>query len=150
MLVHESNEDFENSYIRSLAKKYDPEFKRTITILSKIDLGYESKLKDIKSLLGGEKFKTSLGYYAMRGRNQEEKDAGTTIEDIINVESQFFSDRSEFDEVLERCGTMKVRERLQSILCDRIIENLQGVEENIFNTYQRYKKKFSLLSEPDS
>lgn len=43
LFVHDSDEDVENSAIRQMIKKHDPNFERTITVLSKIDIGHTNK-----------------------------------------------------------------------------------------------------------
>ena len=73
-----ANTDLANSDALQMARELDPEGKRTIGIVTKIDLMDEGT--DAIELLKGSIYPLKLGYYGVKCRSQKNIDDKVTIE----------------------------------------------------------------------
>lgn len=76
-----ANTDLANSDALQMARELDPEGKRTIGIVTKIDLMDEGT--DAIELLKGSIYPLKLGYYGVKCRSQKNIDDKVTIEEAI-------------------------------------------------------------------
>jgi len=89
-------DDFANSEAIRLAKEVDPEGKRTLGVITKVDLcKSDTKIED---KLRGEdnNVQLKLGFIAVRNRTPDEVRRGITLEKLRKYEEQFFNSSSYF------------------------------------------------------
>ena len=96
LCVIPSIDDFANSEAIKLAKEVDPAGKRTLGVVTKIDLcKADTKIAD--KLKGeGNNVKLELGFVAVRNRSPDDVIKGTSISKLREIEKNFFETSSQF------------------------------------------------------
>ena len=89
-------DDFANSEAIKLAKSVDPTGKRTLGVVTKVDL-CKTDTKISEKLRGvGNNIKLELGFVAVRNRSPEDVMKGTSIPKLRELEKNFFETSSHF------------------------------------------------------
>mmetsp|Transcript_88217 Transcript_88217/g.274196 ORF Transcript_88217/g.274196 Transcript_88217/m.274196 type:complete len:664 (+) Transcript_88217:81-2072(+) len=126
------NDDMENQAIRMIARKFDPEGKRTVGVLTKADLMQKgSAQQEWMAIMQNEKFKLRHGYFAVRNPSQSELDQAITTTDARSKEDRFFAEEELGRQLRvtrpERCGTPALRDFLAALLSDLIRRELPSL-----------------------
>lgn len=134
LCVLASGVDITTSEILRYAKKIDPEGKRTMGVLTKLDLMNEGT--SAKEALLGEQVKLGLGFIAVRNRTQKElNDLKVSIDEAYERERLYFEGHSIYRKLLDYCGTgtllSKVSKTLQSEIKKSIPYILNALNMNI-------------------
>jgi hypothetical protein len=122
-----------------LVKKYDPEFTRSIGVLTKVDLMNVDT--DVSSYVKGDiskNLRMNYGYYLVRNRSNKEMAEITMIEGF-DKEMNFFKEHRVYstmnDYEKKKMGTYNLRDKLVCILIDKIKEYLPIVSKQINQKY---------------
>jgi hypothetical protein len=123
LVVLPATDDFSNSKALKIAEEEDPEGKRTIGVVTKVDnLPPGSDLA--KRMTDGEIY-LRHGFYAVRNRTQEEVNNGVSISELGELESDLFSTDSVLSQLpASHCGMKQLVEKL----CE---EQTRSIEESI-------------------
>ena len=87
LAVTAANTDLANSDALKLASKVDPEGKRTLGIITKLDL--MDKGTDARDALMGKIIRLRLGYIGVINRSQSDINEGIAISDAFNMKRSF-------------------------------------------------------------
>jgi energy-coupling factor transporter ATP-binding protein EcfA2 len=123
LVVLPATDDFTNSKALKIAGEEDPEGKRTIGVVTKVDnLPPGSDLD--KRMTDGE-IDLLHGFYAVRNRTQEEVNNGVSIDELGELESDLFKTDSVLSQLpASHCGMKQLVEKL----CE---EQTRSIEESI-------------------
>jgi hypothetical protein len=127
--------DVESDMGLGLIKTQDPHFKRTIGVLTKVDM----LLKDsnVEHYLSGNVSKDlqlGYGYFAVRNRSNDEIKT-LSAKDGYSIESKFFSDTEPYKSSMhrDRMGSINLGNKLSDILISHLRACLPTVMEQIKN-----------------
>lgn len=135
--VSAGNGDIQTSESLRFAKKFDPNGKRTISVLTKLDLLPKGSMKELIATIHA--FPLSLGFVGVRCRSKEEIERGISLEESRMIEKRFFDTHPEFNftttteqlvEKLNRILQEKIKDQLFNILND-LIKDLRNYEIEI-------------------
>lgn len=122
-----------------LVKKYDPEFTRSIGVLTKVDLMNVDT--DVSAYVKGDiskNLRMNYGYYLVRNRSNKEM-TEITMAEGFDKEMQFFKEHRVYstmnDHEKKKMGTTNLRDKLVCILTDKIKEYLPIVSKHINQKY---------------
>jgi vacuolar protein sorting-associated protein 1 len=124
--------DTESDCGLSLIKGYDKEFKRTIGVLTKVDMIKDS---NVEHYLGGKISKNlqlGYGYYTVRNRSSDEAKY-MSVKEGCALETKFFTETEPYksSEYVLRMGSHNLGKRLSEILISHLRACLPTVMEEI-------------------
>jgi dynamin 1-like protein len=122
-----------------LVKKYDPDFNRSIGVLTKVDLMNVDT--DVSSYVSGnisKNLRMNYGYYLVRNRTNKEMNE-ITMHDGFKKEQAFFQNHSVYSKMSDndkkKMGTNNLRDKLVTILSNKIKELLPMISKQIVQKY---------------
>lgn len=117
-----------------LIKMYDPEFKRTIGVLTKVDLLKDSNVEAYLSGKISKSLQLGYGYYAVRNRSSDEIKSMSVI-DGLALESKFFNETEPYksSDTRSRMGMSNLGNKLSEILLAHLKTYLPTVITEIKN-----------------
>lgn len=136
--------DVESDMGLGLIKRFDPEFKRTIGVLTKVDMLKDSNVEKFLSGKISKNLQLGYGYYAVRNRTSDE--VGTmSVKEGCAIEAKFFSETEPYksSEYIYRTGSGRLGSRLSEILLEHIRECLPVVMEEIKNEDRRIEEQLN-------
>lgn len=98
-----ANVDLVNSESLKLAKEVDPEGRRTIGVISKIDLMDAGT--NALEILTGRVYHLRLGFIGVVNRSQQDINGNKPIEKSLEYEHEFFQSHPAYKHISMRCGT---------------------------------------------
>uniref|UniRef100_A0A914Q1F8 Dynamin-type G domain-containing protein n=1 Tax=Panagrolaimus davidi TaxID=227884 RepID=A0A914Q1F8_9BILA len=146
LAVTPANQDAAVSDALFYAKKYDPEGKRTLCVLTKIDI--MDRGTNAYDMLSGKTIPVKLGIIGVRNRSQEEIVNNQTIEACLAKEEIFFTNN--YPSISARNGMPYLRIQLNKLLINHIAEHLPGLRDTIDNmTIQQKEIMTSIGDAPE-
>lgn len=135
--VNPANSDLANSDGLKLAKEVDPEGKRTIGVLTKVDL--MDRGTDVVDILAGRVIPLRYGYIPVINRGQKDIEMNKTIRDALKDEAQFFENHDAYRSKSAYCGTPYLARKLNSILLHHIKQKLPEIKEKIEKALKKFR-----------
>lgn len=126
LAITPATDDVANSAAIKLAKKYDKEGKRTLGVLTKVDL--MDKGTNVLKLLKGEEFKLKHGYVAVKGRSQQDIKDDKTIKDAQKDETEYFQKSEDYSDIARYQGIKHLKHILSKLLTIHICERLTKIK----------------------
>lgn len=112
-----------------LARQVDPQGKRTIGILTKLDLmDHGTNALDI---LSGNVYPLKLGFIGVVNRSQQDIHANKSLADALVAEREFFSTHPVYRNIAHRCGTAYLAKSLNQTLMSHIRERLPDIKARL-------------------
>ena len=144
LAVHSANIDFHNSGILEMAKKVDPDWHRTVPVLTKADRVEECTDASVRDLIEGKQF--DRGFHVVKCRSQDEVMKGVTLHDAIANEIRFFAD-TEWTKSIDKqsLGIPALRAKLSEIYFEIVRKNVEGIKEDILRQRTATQRKFEEL-----
>ncbi|KAJ7152852.1 P-loop containing nucleoside triphosphate hydrolase protein [Mycena filopes] len=146
--------DFENQGAHNLAKKHDPDGKRTIGVLTKPDRIPRGEEESWLPLIRNEQETLENNWYCVKQPSSQDLKQGMTWEDARTREHEFFSltpPWSELDPFYQNyLRTSNLIDRLSSILSDLISKRLPQIQIDVENTIQKTRAALRQLPKPPS
>src|ERR1700761_3672516 len=103
LAVSPANVDLVNSEALKLARHVDPLGKRTIGVLTKLDLmDHGTNALDI---LSGRVYPLKLGFIGVVNRSQQDIQINKSMSDALAAEREFFRMNPAYRNIAPRCGT---------------------------------------------
>ena len=132
LAITAANGDLTNSDGLNFARRYDAEGKRTIGVLTKLDL--MDLGTDALDIFEGKSLKLSLGYIGVVNRSQEDINSNKTISDAVKDEAEWFKSNpraAAYRHIKHRMGTQYLKEVLHEQLGKHIKEKLPGIRHSL-------------------
>lgn len=124
-----ANADIATNEALKIARKADPQLRRTLGVVTKIDLMDTGT--DCMDILTNRCPRLALGYIGVVNRGQQEMMQGVSIEDSIHKESTYFRSSPVYGALYPNIGSSYLVRRLNEIFCRMVIETLPGIKTAI-------------------
>ncbi|KAF2035942.1 hypothetical protein EK21DRAFT_53766 [Setomelanomma holmii] len=129
LAVSPANVDLVNSEALKLARHVDPMGKRTIGVLTKLDLmDHGTNAMDI---LSGRVYPLKLGFIGIVNRSQADIQTGKPLHDALAAERDFFRHHPAYRNMANRCGTQYLAKSLNSTLMTHIRDRLPDIKARL-------------------
>ncbi|ORY81891.1 Dynamin central region-domain-containing protein [Protomyces lactucae-debilis] len=129
LAVSPANVDLVNSEGLKLARQVDPQGKRTIGVLTKLDLmDHGTNALDI---LSGRVYPLKLGFIGCVNRSQQDIQGGKPLADALGAEREFFGNHPAYRNIGNKCGTAVLAKTLNTILMQHIREKLPDIKARL-------------------
>lgn len=129
LAVSPANVDLVNSESLKLARQVDPKGKRTVGILSKLDLmDHGTNALDI---LKGNVYPLKLGFVGIVNRSQQDITENKHLDDSLYAEQQFFQNHPAYRQISNKCGTRYLTQTLNRILMNHIRDRLPDIKAKL-------------------
>ncbi|ODV96503.1 hypothetical protein PACTADRAFT_49834 [Pachysolen tannophilus NRRL Y-2460] len=148
LAVSPANVDLVNSESLKLARQVDPLGKRTIGILSKIDLmDHGTNALDI---LTGKVYPLKLGFIGTVNRSQQDISVNKSLEDSLQAEEDFFHNHPAYRSIANRCGTKFLAKTLNHTLMNHIRERLPDIKAKLNTLMGQTEQELASYGDLDS
>lgn len=129
LAVSPANVDLVNSESLKLARQVDPTGKRTVGVLSKIDLMDQGT--NAVDILKGSVYPLKLGFIGVVNRSQQDIQENKSLDDSLYAEQQFFLGHPAYRSIASKCGTKYLTVTLNKILMNHIRERLPDIKAKL-------------------
>lgn len=129
LAVSPANVDIVNSEALKLARHVDPLGRRTIGVLTKLDLmDHGTNALDI---LSGRVYPLKLGFIGVVNRSQQDIQGNKSLAEALKSEQEFFRHHPAYRNMATRCGTQFLAKSLNSTLMAHIRERLPDIKARL-------------------
>jgi dynamin 1-like protein len=129
LAVSPANVDIVNSEALKLARYVDPMGKRTIGVLTKVDLmDHGTNALDI---LSGRVYPLKLGFIGVVNRSQQDIQSAKSLSEALKAEAEFFKNHPAYRNMANRCGTHYLAKTLNTTLMAHIRERLPDIKARL-------------------
>lgn len=129
LAVSPANVDIVNSEALKLARHVDPLGRRTIGVLTKVDLmDHGTNAMDI---LTGRVYPLKLGFIGVVNRSQQDIQGNKPMEDALKAEMDFFRHHPAYRNIAVKCGTQFLAKTLNQTLMSHIRERLPDIKARL-------------------
>ncbi|KAK6414198.1 Dynamin-related GTPase protein [Oleoguttula sp. CCFEE 5521] len=129
LAVSPANVDIVNSEALKLARHVDPMGRRTIGVLTKIDLmDHGTNALDI---LSGRVYPLKLGFIGVVNRSQQDIQGNKDLSAALASEREFFRMHPAYRNMATRCGTQYLAKILNTTLMSHIRERLPDIKARL-------------------
>ncbi|KAI9769672.1 MAG: Dynamin- GTPase protein [Geoglossum simile] len=129
LAVSPANVDIVNSEALKLARHVDPMGRRTIGVLTKLDLmDHGTNALDI---LSGRVYPLKLGFIGVVNRSQQDIQGNKSLAEALKSEQDFFRHHPAYRNMAHRCGTQFLAKSLNSTLMQHIRERLPDIKARL-------------------
>ncbi|KAI9484415.1 putative dynamin-like GTPase Dnm1 [Zychaea mexicana] len=129
LAVSPANTDIANSDSLKLARKVDPAGKRTIGVVTKLDLMDAGT--NALDILTGRAFPLKLGFVGLVNRSQQDILTNKSMGDALKAEQEFFERHAAYKGIAARCGSAYLAKQLNSILVAHIRDKLPDMRSKL-------------------
>uniref|UniRef100_A0A1I8ATP5 Dynamin-type G domain-containing protein n=1 Tax=Steinernema glaseri TaxID=37863 RepID=A0A1I8ATP5_9BILA len=136
LAVTPANSDLATSDALKLAREVDPEGRRTIGVLTKLDLMDEGT--DARDILENRLFPLRRGYVGVVNRGQKDIVGRKDIRAALDAERKFFLAHPSYRHMSEKLGTPFLQKTLNNQLTNHIKDTLPSLKDSL-------QKKFYAL-----
>lgn len=113
LAVSPANVDLANSDSLKLARQVDPEARRTIGVLTKLDL-MDAGTNSL-DILSGRAYPLKLGFIGVVNRSQADIQSNKPMADAFKAETEFFQSHPAYRAIAHRCGTNFLAKTLNTV-----------------------------------
>lgn len=129
LAVSPANVDIVNSEALKLARHVDPMGRRTIGVLTKIDLmDHGTNALDI---LSGRVYPLKLGFIGVVNRSQQDIQGNKSLAEALKAEADFFRHNPAYRNMANRCGTQFLAKTLNTTLMAHIRDRLPDIKARL-------------------
>lgn len=129
LAVSPANQDLVNSESLKLARHVDPKSKRTIGVLSKLDL--MDRGTNALDILSGNVYPLKLGFIGVVNRSQQDIQDSKSLDDSLSAERLFFDNHPAYRSISHKCGTSYLAKMLNQTLMAHIRERLPDIKARL-------------------
>ncbi len=129
LAISPANVDLANSESLKLARQVDPQGRRTIGVLTKLDLMDAGT--NALDILTGRVYPLKLGFIGVVGRSQQDINSNKPMSDQIVTESEFFRNHPGYRNIAHRCGTKFLAKTLNQVLMNHIRDKLPDMKARL-------------------
>lgn len=105
--------DLANSDSLKLARSVDPQGRRTIGVLTKLDLMDAGT--NAVDILSGRVYPLKLGFIGVVNRSQQDINSERSMRDALEAETEFFSNHAAYRNIAHRNGTKFLAKTLNQV-----------------------------------
>ena len=113
LAVSPANVDLANSESLKLARSVDPQGRRTIGVLSKLDLMDAGT--NALDILTGRLYPLKLGFVGVVNRSQADIMGKMPMSEAVSHEAEFFDQHPQYRNIAHRCGTKYLAKSLNHV-----------------------------------
>ena len=146
LAVTAANTDLANSDALQMAREVDREGKRTIGVLTKLDLMDPGT--DAMDMLSGRVIPLQRGYVGVINRSQADIKTNVTIRQSVAKENAFFLNHSAYRPIASRMGSQFLAKMLNQILMQHIRECLPDLKSRIASMLVELDSELAGLGTP--
>ena len=129
LAVSPANVDIVNSEALKLARYVDPMGRRTIGVLTKVDLmDHGTNALDI---LSGRVYPLKLGFIGVVNRSQQDILGSKSLSEALKSEAEFFKHNPAYRNMANRCGTQFLARTLNTTLMAHIRDRLPDIKARL-------------------
>lgn len=129
LAVSPANVDIVNSEALKLARHVDPLGRRTIGVLTKVDLmDHGTNALDI---LSGRVYPLKLGFIGVVNRSQQDIQGNKPMDEALKAETDFFKHHPAYRNIATRCGTHFLAKTLNTTLMSHIRDRLPDIKARL-------------------
>ena len=129
LAVSPANVDIVNSEALKLARHVDPMGRRTIGVLTKLDLmDHGTNALDI---LSGRVYPLKLGFIGVVNRSQQDIQTQKPMSEALKSEADFFKHHPAYRNIAIRCGTQYLAKTLNQTLMAHIRDRLPDIKARL-------------------
>ena len=129
LAVSPANVDIVNSEALKLARYVDPMGRRTIGVLTKVDLmDHGTNALDI---LSGRVYPLKLGFIGVVNRSQQDILGNKSLSEALKSEAEFFKHNPAYRNMANRCGTQFLAKTLNTTLMAHIRDRLPDIKARL-------------------
>lgn len=143
LAVSAANTDLATSDALALAREVDPEGKRTLGVLTKLDLADDSG--SAIEALQGRVYPLRLGYIGVVCRSESASIRGVSFDNAVKSEEEFLQKSRTFRHVADQCGVPYLAKRLHELLLQHIMEALPELRARINEAAEELRKELSVF-----
>ncbi|TIA80272.1 hypothetical protein E3P81_03165 [Wallemia ichthyophaga] len=129
LAVSPANVDLANSDSLKLARSVDPQGRRTIGVLTKLDLMDAGT--HALDVLNGRVYPLKLGFIGVVNRSQQDINSNLDIGEARKREEEFFAESPSYRNIAHRCGTKYLAKTLNNVLMAHIREKLPDMKAKL-------------------
>ncbi|KAL6925713.1 hypothetical protein ACO0SA_000314 [Hanseniaspora valbyensis] len=129
LAVSPANQDLVNSESLKFARDVDPLGKRTIGVITKLDLMDDGT--NALDILTGKVYPLKLGFVGVVNRSQQDVKMDKSVEQALEKERKFFIQHPAYKTIANKCGTKFLGDKLSNILMKHIKEKLPDLKAKI-------------------
>jgi dynamin 1-like protein len=146
LAVSPANVDLVNSESLKLARQVDPQGRRTIGVLTKLDLmDHGTNAIDI---LSGRVYPLKLGFIGVVNRSQQDIQINKSLPDALQAEQEFFRTHPAYRNISYRCGTQFLAKSLNNTLMAHIREKLPDIKARLNTLMGQTQQELASYGEP--
>lgn len=129
LAVSAANVDLANSESLKLARSVDPQGRRTIGILTKLDLMDAGT--HALDILTGRVYPLKLGFIGVVNRSQQDINVDKSMADALDSETDFFKSHTQYRNIAHRNGTKFLAKTLNQVLMNHIRDKLPDMKARL-------------------
>ncbi|KAG0332626.1 Dynamin- GTPase protein [Podila humilis] len=146
LAVSPANVDLANSDSLKLARQVDPQSKRTIGVLTKLDLMDAGT--NALDVLSGRAYPLKLGFVGVVNRSQADIQSNKPMADAFKDETTFFEIHPAYRAIAHRCGTTFLAKTLNTILMNHIRDKLPDIKAKLNSLIGQTQQELSSYGDP--
>ncbi|KAI7823890.1 Dynamin central region-domain-containing protein [Gamsiella multidivaricata] len=146
LAVSPANVDLANSDSLKLARQVDPEAKRTIGVLTKLDL-MDAGTNSL-DILSGRAYPIKLGFIGVVNRSQADIQNNKPMADAFKSETEFFQNHPAYRAIAHRCGTTFLAKTLNTILMNHIRDKLPDIKAKLNSLIGQTQQELTSYGDP--
>ncbi|KAJ1948537.1 Dynamin- GTPase protein [Linderina macrospora] len=127
--ISPANVDIVNSESLKMAREVDPDGKRTVGVVTKIDL--MDRGTNSLDILTGRVYPLRLGFVGVVNRSQEDTQSNKPIAESLAAEAEFFRSHPVYRTITQHCGTTNLARQLSQLLMNHIRDRLPSIKTKI-------------------
>ncbi|GLB41529.1 putative TRAFAC class dynamin-like GTPase superfamily, dynamin Fzo YdjA family protein [Lyophyllum shimeji] len=127
--VSPANVDLANSESLKLARSVDPQGRRTIGVLTKLDLMDAGT--NALDILTGRVYPLKLGFIGVVNRSQQDINSEKSMKDALDSETEFFRSHAAYRNIAHRNGTKYLAKTLNQVLMNHIRDKLPDMKARL-------------------
>jgi len=129
LAVTPANQDIVNSESLKMARSVDPQGKRTLGVLTKLDL--MDRGTNALDVLTGHTYPLKLGFIGIVNRSQQDIQENKSLEESLDAEQDFFQSHPAYRSLAHKLGTPFLGKSLNQILMSHIRDRLPDIKARL-------------------
>ncbi|KAF9224134.1 hypothetical protein BS17DRAFT_802085 [Gyrodon lividus] len=129
LAVSPANVDLANSDSLKLARSVDPQGRRTLGVLTKLDIMDAGT--NALDILTGRVYPLKLGFIGVVNRSQQDINSEKSMTDALESETEFFKNHAAYRNIAHKNGTKYLARTLNQVLMNHIRDKLPDMKARL-------------------